>query len=75
MTKVVQFVDQGLLLLMSFTANILPNYNAFDTTDYVAYGFDIYGGLLSRNITIGLVYTLAAALVGYFFMKTREVAA
>ena len=74
-TKVVQFVDQGLLLLMSFTANILPNYNAFDTTDYVAYGFDIYGGLLSRNLTIGLVYTLAAALVGYFFLKTREVAA
>ena len=74
-TRVVQFVDQGLLLLMSFTANILPNYDSFDTTDYVAYGFDIYGGLLSRNLMVGLVYTLAASLVGYFFLKTREVAA
>ena len=74
-TKIVHFLDGGLLIIMQGVGSILPNYGKFNTTDYVAYGFNIYGGLLGRHFVIGMIYVLATTAVGYFFLKTREVAA
>lgn len=72
---VIQRIDQLVLLIMQYSAQLLPNYARFSTSSYVASGFDIYNGLLGRHCLITLAYVLATAVVGYFFLKTREVAA
>jgi hypothetical protein len=35
---------------------------------------NIFGGLLSRHLTIAAGYFLLTTIVGYFFLKTREMA-
>jgi hypothetical protein len=41
----------------------------------VAYGVNIFDDLMWRHATITLGYCLMACFIGYFFLKTREMAA
>jgi hypothetical protein len=45
------------------------------TAEYAASGFDIFGSLLARHAVATAGYVIAAFLIGYFFLKTREIAA
>lgn len=74
-TKLIKFADYVLLALMWVSAHVLPNYEEYGTARYVAYGFNIDGNLVAAHSTILCGYVLVIALVGYFFLKTREVAA
>ncbi|MFV1965760.1 MAG: ABC transporter permease [Pirellulaceae bacterium] len=74
-TRVIQGVDVVFMKGMQVASNVLPNYRQFDTTEWVAYGYNIQGGLLSINMLTALTYFAVVAVVGYFFLKTREVAA
>ena len=44
-------------------------------SEYVAYNFNFYDQLLARQCLTTFVYVTAIAIVGYFFMRTREIAA
>jgi len=54
---------------------ILPDYTQFDTTEYVASGYNIFGALVGEQLVMGVVYFTAVTIAGYFFLKTREIAA
>ena len=43
--------------------------------EYVAYNFNFHDHLLARQCLTTLVYVTAITIVGYFFLKTREIAA
>ena len=54
----------------------LPNLpKMLGTAEYVASGFDIFGGLLLRHRWPPLDMSFLAFFIGYFFLKTREIAA
>jgi hypothetical protein len=40
----------------------------------VASGYNIYPDLVGQHVTSTLLYFAGAAVVGYFFLKTREIA-
>lgn len=61
----------GILLLK----NAAPNFASLGTADYVAYGVNLSGGLLSRHLTIAFGYFILTWIVSFFFLKTREMAA
>ncbi len=69
--KMMDFVAQGFLFVCS---SILPPFGQFNYADYVAYGFDISASLLLMRLLSVLGYLVPVFLVGYFFLKTREVA-
>lgn len=73
--KAINFVDRGILLSVSQLKNAVPNFSQLDTANFVAYGYNLFGGLLARHLTIALGYFVLTALVSYFFLKTREMAA
>jgi ABC-type transport system involved in multi-copper enzyme maturation permease subunit len=73
--NVIRFVDGSLVQSMRAIANLLPNYRYFDTTRYVAYGMNIDANAVAQHATLALAYVLVTLLVGYFFLKTREIAA
>jgi hypothetical protein len=52
----------------------LPGYEQFNTSEFVAFGYNIPGPLLVRHLTMTLGYFVLTALIGYFFLKTRELA-
>ncbi|MDY0167859.1 MAG: hypothetical protein RBS80_15030 [Thermoguttaceae bacterium] len=55
-------------------AEILPAFERFDYSTWVAYGFNISGDLLATRILTMLGFVLPVFLAGYFFLKLREVA-
>ena len=47
----------------------------FDTTEFVASGYNIFAAAVGQQVTMALVYFTAVTIAGYFFLKTREIAA
>lgn len=71
----IQAVDRTLVYGISLLKNSVPNFGKLGTSDFVAYGVNLFGGLLGRHITIAFGYFLLTCIVSYFFLKTREMAA
>ncbi len=71
----VKFVDQVIVRGMTTVTAAMPDFRALGISDFVAYGINIFDGLLGRHITIAFGYFLLTTIVGYFFLKTREMAA
>lgn len=74
-TNVVKGTDFVVTLIMAGICSILPNYGGFNTSDFVAYGFDIQNSIVLRHFFTTLAYVAVLTTVGYFFLKTREIAA
>ncbi len=74
-TTVVKGFDFVTTLIMAGICTLLPDYGGFNTSDFVAYGFDINNGLIIRHFVITFAYVCVLTTVGYFFLKTREIAA
>ncbi|MFN5273083.1 MAG: ABC transporter permease [Planctomycetota bacterium] len=68
-------LDRGLVTAVSRLKDAVPNFSQLDTSNFVAYGYNIFGGLLGRHLTIAFCYFVLTALVSYFVLKTREMAA
>jgi len=73
--KIIKGLDALLMHLMQAATYILPDYTQFDTTEFVASGYNIFGSTVGQQLTMALVYFTAVSIVGYFFLKTREIAA
>jgi ABC-type transport system involved in multi-copper enzyme maturation permease subunit len=54
--------------------DVLPNVSLFDFTDQVANGFNISGLQLLLTFILLLGYLLPWAVLGYYLMKSREIA-
>ncbi len=72
---VIKRTDQAIMFTMFSVFKSLPSWGSFNTSDYVAYGFNIFGGLVARHLTITVCYFIFTSIIGYFFLKTREMAA
>ncbi|MDP6442512.1 MAG: hypothetical protein QF805_01855, partial [Pirellulaceae bacterium] len=73
--NLIRWVDLGLMCLMWFATKILPDFRQFDTSSHVAYGFNISSNLMGQNTLTTFGFVLVLAIVGYYFLKTREIAA
>ena len=73
---IIQGFDNVILYCLDIIATSLPNLpKMMYTAEFVASGFDVLGGLLSRHVATTLAYMVMTCIVGYFFLKTREIAA
>jgi hypothetical protein len=67
-------VDTVLKAGMHSLAYVLPDFRSFSTVGYVAYGFYIPLDKLAQDLTTCLAYLAGLFVMGYFFLRTREVA-
>ncbi|QDU57459.1 ABC transporter permease [Aeoliella mucimassa] len=72
--QIMRWIDDGLQFLMVSLASVLPNFNDFNVSNYVAYGFDIPANLVAQQLVTCLAYVIGLAVVGYFLLRNREVA-
>jgi hypothetical protein len=72
--RIIKMFDYAFMQVMQIFTVILPNYVDFSTADYVALGFNISPQLMYMMLLRTLVYFSAVSLIGFFFLKTREVA-
>ncbi|MFK7820687.1 MAG: ABC transporter permease [Planctomycetaceae bacterium] len=73
--KTIKVVDSGMMYTLFSVFKAIPSFGQFNTGDYVAYGYNIYGGLVARHLTMTICYFLLTSVIAYFFLKTREIAA
>jgi hypothetical protein len=73
-TRLMHAIDSVLQTIMLSMAQVLPDFRSFSTVDYVAYGFNIPGNQLAQDLTVTAAYVLGLFVIGYFFLRTREVA-
>ncbi|QDV23818.1 ABC transporter permease [Aureliella helgolandensis] len=71
----IQLADQGIMYTMFSVFKAIPSFGQFNTSEYVAYGFNIFGGLVARHLTMTFAYFVLTSTIAYFFLKTREIAA
>ncbi len=72
---VIKRIDYTIMYGIVNLKTALPNFNKLSTSEFVAYGTNIFDDLLLRHITITMGYFLMSSFIGYFFVKTREMAA
>ncbi len=68
-------IDAVLMAVMWLAANVFPDYWSFNTSKFVASGFNIDGNLLGQHCLIAFAFFLVLTVYGYFFLKSREIAA
>jgi len=73
--NVIKGFDSTLMYFMYGLTYLLPDLTQFDSSQFVANGIDIYPAVVFRQITMALVYAACATFAGYFFLKSREIAA
>jgi len=73
-TSLIKVVDRGLQGLMWSVAQVLPDFSAFSTVDFAAYGFSVPTDRVLQDMTTCLGYVIGLAVIGYFLFRTREVA-
>jgi ABC-type transport system involved in multi-copper enzyme maturation permease subunit len=73
-TMLMHGADAVFTTAMLSLAYVLPDFSSLSTVDYVAYGYNIPLNQIAQDLSIGLAYVLGLCVVGYFFLRTREVA-
>lgn len=74
--KIIKTVDAAIVYSLDAVATSLPNLpKMLGTAEYAASGYDIFGSLLARHAVATFGYVILAFLIGYFFLKAREIAA
>ncbi|MEZ6134801.1 MAG: ABC transporter permease [Pirellulaceae bacterium] len=71
----IKFIDKWVMLGMWSVFQAVPSFGQFNTSDFVAHGYDIFGSLVLRHIVMTFGYFVMTSIVAYFFLKTRELAA
>lgn len=75
-TRVVQFLDGGIIKLIGAVQFIIPDFRIFNLSEYVANGFDVpFDIALLRGLATTLGYAVPWIVVGYFSLKLRELEA
>lgn len=72
--RVVPAIDAVLMFFVWLAAQIFPDFSSFNTSRFVAYGFNIDGNLLAEQGLITLGFVLVLSVYGYFFLRSREIA-
>jgi len=72
--QLIQSIDSVLKIAMQSLAYILPDFRSFSTVKFVAYGYDIPMNHLYQDLIVCAAYMLGLFVIGYFFLRTREVA-
>lgn len=72
--RIIKGFDWVLMSCVWLGANIFPDFRSFNTSRFVAYGFNIDGNLLAQHFLITFAFALSLSIYGYFFLKAREIA-
>jgi hypothetical protein len=74
-TAAMQGTDTVLMVVMHGVTVLLPDYADVDTTQYVADGYYIPFDLIGQHFFITMAFAVVITILGYFLLKTREIAA
>ena len=60
--------------IMWAVAQMLPDFRSFSTVRYAADGYNVPWDRVFQDVTVCLGYVIGLSILGYFLLRTREVA-
>ncbi len=72
--KALQFMDKGWAWVVRRIQNMIPDVESFNWTPFVSEGFNVNTEYLMVNLLTTTGYLLPWFILGYYLMKSREVA-
>jgi hypothetical protein len=75
LNRAVVGLDEGFAWIVRRFINMVPDVDAFGWTSYVSEGFSIPLECLVMNVVVTIGYLLPWFVLGYYLMRSREVAA
>lgn len=79
LTSIIKFLDPPIFEGLNVLRHVIPNFNYFNTTKYVANGFDVPWGTIDAAllpaIATTLGYLIPCIILGYFTLQVRELEA
>lgn len=72
--QLMEALDRVFKGAMQSIAAVLPDFRSLSTVNYVANGFEIPANAIGQQLTVCLAYLVGLSIIGYFFLRTREVA-
>ncbi len=73
-TSTIKAMDQAMAMGMRYFSAVLPDFDDSSYGRHLAYGFDVGPSLIGRCVIRELAFVLPVLLLGYLFLKQREVA-
>ena len=73
-TTLIETADSVYLFVLWVIISLLPDFTKYNDTTFVAAGFNVPAGLVVQHMFSAAAYVLVVGVIGYFFLKTREVA-
>jgi hypothetical protein len=73
--RIIKYIDLFGMLVLRLTLQLFPDFSRFDNSNYVAYGFNVDPNVMAVQTMTALAFVAGTSLLGYFFLKTRELAA
>src|SRR5262249_17402535 len=73
--RTILFADKSVAWIVRRFQNLIPDVNSFSWGNFVAEGFNVNTEYLVVNLLVTFGYLLPWAILAYYLMKNREVAA
>lgn len=74
LTTLIEQVDIFLMRIMVGMTYLAPNFSALDFSDYLTFGYAIDSQRILISLAITFIFVAGFTIVGYFALKTREIA-
>jgi hypothetical protein len=71
---IMERLDSLFLSMVGAVSSIVPDFSRLDFSDFLTYGYFVDGDRLMVAFLISLAFCIGLTLMGYFFLKTRELA-
>lgn len=73
-TTLMENIDRFLVLMMASFTYLVPDFKKFDFSDFLTYGYAIDFNRVLVALTTTIAFCIGFTLIGYFALKTREIA-
>jgi hypothetical protein len=74
MEAIIKGSDVVITYPLRVVAYVMPDFSSISKVRWVASGFDIPYSLTAQDLTVAAAYVLGMFVIGFFFLRTREVA-
>ena len=73
-TTLMEQCDLGIVTVLNSLTYLAPDFSNLSFADFLTYGYSIDIHRLLVAVTITLAFCLGLSILGYFSLKTREIA-
>ena len=73
-TTLMEQIDKGLVFMLEKLTYLAPDFGKLNFSDFLTYGYSVDQNRMFVALAITFGFCLGLSILGYFCLKTREIA-